>query len=67
MINFKADIFTGQILSKVTSGLYYKTFLVGEARNLPQSGAPERCFTRVGSGLTQTMLEMLTNWCLLTL
>jgi hypothetical protein len=25
---------------------------VGKIRNLPWSGAPERCFTRVGSGLT---------------
>ncbi len=25
---------------------------VGEARSLPQGGAPERCFTRVRSGLT---------------
>jgi len=24
----------------------------GEARSLPYSGAPERCFTQVGSGLT---------------
>ncbi len=35
---------------------------VGEARSLPWSGAPERSFTRVGSGLTRkrkTRLEKL--------
>ncbi len=26
---------------------------VGKARSLPWSGAPEMCFTRIGSGLTQ--------------
>ncbi len=37
---------------------------VGEARGLPQSGTPERCFTLVGSGLTckhQTRLERLSQ------
>ncbi len=34
------------------------------AQSLPQSGAPEKCFTRVGSGLTgkhQTRLERLAK------
>ncbi len=36
----------------------------GKARSLPKSGAPERCFTRVGSGLTceyQARLENLVR------
>jgi hypothetical protein len=36
--------------------------LVGKARSLPQNGAPERCFTQIGSGLTRkyyTRLERL--------
>ncbi len=37
---------------------------VGDTWSLPQSGAPERCFTRVSSGLTQkheTRLERLAK------
>jgi hypothetical protein len=37
---------------------------VGEARSLPKSGAPEMCFTQVGSGLTckhQTRLDSLAR------
>jgi hypothetical protein len=30
---------------------------VDKARNLLQSGAPESCFTRLGSGFTHTRLE----------
>jgi hypothetical protein len=33
-----------------------KPLLVGKARNLPYSGAPERCFTWVGSCLTRKHL-----------
>ncbi len=32
---------------------------VGEYRSLPLSGAPERCLTRVGSGLTRKNLTRL--------
>jgi hypothetical protein len=35
-------------------------FVCGKARSLPNSGTPEGCFTRLGSGLThkhQTRLE----------
>ncbi len=38
--------------------------LAGEARGLPKSGALERCFTRLGSGLTRkhfTRLERLVR------
>jgi len=55
----------GKNLGSCSWAQCYKTFLsviyvklfqpslmfVGEARSLPLSGVPERCFTRVGSGL----------------
>jgi hypothetical protein len=35
---------------------------VGEARNLPKSGAPERCFTEVGSGLASVAYIIGQSW-----
>ncbi len=35
---------------------------VGNARRPPQSGAPERCFTQVGSGLTCKQLTKLKRF-----
>ncbi len=57
---------TGNIRKEFLSrGLYYKIFtavpskpfqpslmFAGETRSLPECGAPESCFTLVGSGLT---------------
>ncbi len=34
---------------------------VGEARSLPKSGAPEKCFTRVSSNLTCKHLAKLES------
>jgi hypothetical protein len=36
---------------------------VGKARNLPQSGAPERCFTWVGSGLPNCLPILFLPAC----
>ncbi len=63
---FPTNLWIFVISSSVFPGKPFQPFLmlVGEARSLSQSGAPERCFTWEGSGLTrqhQTRLERLAR------
>ncbi len=48
----------------VTCLFQFSLMFVGKARNLPQNGAPERCFICIGSSITskyQTSLERLAR------